>query len=71
MNDGYFPLPANAKRGICRSCRQPIAWVTTANGAHMPLDLATIEQRDNVTMALNHFASCPHGTAWSKKAGAK
>lgn len=71
MNDGYFPLPENATRGTCRSCQQPIAWIQTASGARMPLDLATVEQRDNVTMALNHFATCPHGAAWSKKASAK
>ena len=71
MNDGYFPLPENAKRGTCRSCQQPIAWVQTASGARMPLDLATVEQRDGVTMALNHFATCPQGAAWSKKASAE
>ena len=53
------------------SCQQPIAWVQTASGARMPLDLATVEQRDGVTMALNHFATCPHGAAWSKKAGTR
>ena len=26
---------------------------------------------DGVTMALNHFATCPQGAAWSKKAGAE
>ena len=41
MNGGYFRLPENAKRGTCRSCQQPIAWVQTASGARMPLDLAT------------------------------
>lgn len=44
MNDGYFPLPENAKRSTCRSCQQPIAWVQTASGARMPLDLARVEQ---------------------------
>ena len=71
MNDGYFPLPERAKRGQCRSCQQPIAWITTASGATMPLDLATAEQRDGVTMAMKHFVTCPHGRAWSKKAGAR
>jgi hypothetical protein len=71
MNDGYFPLPENAKRSTCRSCQQPIAWVQTASGARMPLDLARVEQRDDVTMALNHFATCPQGAAWSKKAGTR
>ena len=67
MNDGCFPLPATAKRGTCRSCQQPVAWVTTGSGAHMPLDLATVEQRDGVTMAMNHFAVCPQGKAWSTR----
>lgn len=67
MNDGYFPLPSNARRSQCRSCGQPVAWVLTNSGAPMPLDLATVEQRDGVTMALNHFATCPHGQAWSQQ----
>ncbi len=67
MHDGYFPLPAAATRGTCRSCGAPIAWVTGARGGHMPLDLGTVEQRDGVTHALNHFARCPQGAAWSKK----
>lgn len=65
MNDGYFPLPANARRTTCRSCKAPVAWIVTESGAHMPLDLGTVEQRDGVTMALNHFATCPQGKAWS------
>lgn len=65
MNDGYFPLPANATRSTCRSCKAPVAWITTGAGAHMPLDLGTVEQRDGVTMAMNHFATCPQGEAWS------
>ncbi len=67
MNDGYFPLPAAAKRGTCRSCGAPVAWIITVSGANMPLDLGTIEQRDGTDMALNHFALCPQGATWSKK----
>lgn len=67
MNDGYFPLPAAAKRGTCRSCGAPIAWVTGARGGHMPLDLGTVEQRDGIDMAQTHFARCPQAATWSKK----
>lgn len=67
MNDGYFLLPANARRGTCRSCGQPIAWIVTTKGAAMPLDLATAEARDGGTVAKTHFATCPHGKAWSSK----
>ena len=41
MNDGYFP--AWHKAPISEG-QQPIAWVQTASGARMPLDLARVEQ---------------------------
>lgn len=66
MHDGYFPLGLNPRRTTCRSCGAAIAWVTTAKGAHMPLDLATVESRDDGDYALTHFARCPQGAAWSK-----
>lgn len=67
MHDGFYPLPANANRGTCRSCQAPIAWIVTDSGARMPLDLRTVEQRDGVTMAQTHFATCPHAKGWSKR----
>lgn len=65
MTDGFYPLPANATRSTCRSCKAPIAWVATTSGARMPLDLGTQEQRDGVTMAQTHFAHCPQAKGWS------
>lgn len=71
MNDGYFPLPFSARRGTCASCGRSIAWITMASGAQMPLDVTTAEQRDGATYALNHFATCPQGQAWSAHPQAK
>lgn len=68
MSDGYYPLPADARRTVCRSCGAPIAFVTTISGAQMPLNLGTVEQRDGVTMAQTHYATCPQAAAWREKA---
>lgn len=67
MNDGFYPLPLRHEKSHCRSCKAPIAWVQTASGARMPLDLGTVEQRGGVTMAMTHFATCPQGKGWSKR----
>lgn len=71
MNDGYFILPAGAQRARCRSCQAEIAYIITARGQRMPLDVAKSEERDGQTWALTHFATCPEGKAWSQKGKAR
>ena len=53
-----FEIPENADRGACRSCGKAIAWVITAKGKKMPVELDTKE---------SHFAHCPAAEKWRKK----
>lgn len=53
-----FDIPADADRGACRSCGEPIAWILTAKGKKMPVELATKE---------SHFARCPAAQSWRRK----
>lgn len=50
-----FEIPADADRGTCRSCHEPIAWVMMASGKKNPIELATNE---------SHFARCPQAKKW-------
>ena len=53
-----FDIPADADRGACRSCGEPIAWVLTAKGKKMPVELTSKEA---------HFARCPDAQKWRRK----
>lgn len=52
-----FDVPPDADRGTCRSCGRPVAWIITAKGKKMPVDLGSGE---------SHFATCPEAAKWRK-----
>jgi hypothetical protein len=67
-HDGYYLLPDGERIGRCRSCNAQIVWVLTDSGARMPLDLKhTRVNLEGQLEVLTHFATCPHGKAWSKR----
>jgi len=71
-NNSYYPLPASYQGTVCRSCGAKITFVTTINGASIPLDLSTARPGpgNRWQEAQTHFASCPQGQAWSNRRAA-
>ncbi len=53
-----FDIPPDTDRGSCRSCGEPIAWIVTAKGKKMPVEIATNE---------SHFARCPQAQKWRRR----
>lgn len=47
------------RTGACRACSAAIAWVETALGKKMPLDLATERFDSHAYWYESHFARCP------------
>jgi hypothetical protein len=48
----------------CRSCGAPVYWSLTTAGKRAPFDV----DADGQPTRTNHFATCPHAAAWSKRA---
>jgi len=62
-----FEIPPDAAMLRCRSCGAAIAWAKTKAGKQMPLDLATVEEREGKRYAESHFARCKDAAGWRKK----
>jgi hypothetical protein len=56
---GEYVVPPGARASRCRNCGAAIAWATTVNQKLVPLDLATVEEREGQRYAIVHFARCP------------
>lgn len=67
----YFTGPPGTC-STCRSCSAPIFWIETKNGRRMPLDHSPIQavnaEGEVIRVHLSHFATCPQGAEWSRKA---
>lgn len=63
---GEIELPAQATATTCANCGAAIAWVTTRKGNHMPLALATLEERDGARYAMPHWEDCPDADQWRR-----
>ena len=60
----YCDVPAGTAHSTCRSCDQPIYWITTERGRSMPVDCEADEQCHAPNAAeeglgISHFATCP------------
>lgn len=52
--------------GTCRACGARIAWVETAMGKKMPLDLATERFEGHAYWYESHFARCPKADSFRR-----
>lgn len=46
----------------CKSCGRIIAWLKTASGKNMPVDVETVQPTDDIfnpQRHVSHFATCP------------
>jgi len=61
-----FEIPPDAEESRCRSCGAPIVWIVTTAGRRMPLDLASVEEREGKRYAESHFVACPQRREWRR-----
>lgn len=82
MSAPIFTIPAGTPVDACRSCRQPVYWITTSAGRPMPvtvrgdapageLQLEVHQDRDptpeRAGIGISHFATCPHADSWRRR----
>ena len=65
---GRFRVPDDARPALCKSCRAPIVWVTTARGTPMPITASSIETDDKGDhYGTTHFADCPNANSHRRR----
>jgi predicted amidophosphoribosyltransferase len=54
----------------CRSCKAPLAWLTTRNGHAMPVDPSTVQAGEteyDPARHRSHFATCPYAGTFRRR----
>lgn len=64
-----FSIPAGSTLQKCRSCQQPVYWITTPKGKAMPvivsLGVGRAPSATEPGYGISHFIDCPDSKEWS------